>query len=191
MSCNKCYMNFCWFCLEDWSTHQDHFYCRKYGVGKEGLTNTPVHHNDEEDTNMEFQLFQLVSRFTDYQTSKTMAKKKADQFDLYIQQIKDHHTKTRGDGENSVANTFLLCIPLLEQCRSYIQYMIVAQAVEKNETIVVKIQAQQETLETVTERLARIVEVQLLAGKKEFPELKTLVKVAQQFVQSLVEQDSW
>jgi len=30
MRCIKCQKEFCWLCLDDWSTHKDHFKCHKY-----------------------------------------------------------------------------------------------------------------------------------------------------------------
>jgi len=192
MKCHKCRFQFCWFCLGDWATHTDHFRCSRYGVGQESLSNAPVHHDDLEDDDKDFLLLRLVSRFNDYQTSKNMAKKKEEELLDHIQSIKDQYSKTTDDRESYATHTLLQgCLPLIEQCRTFIQYMCVAQAVERKQKIIVKIQAQQETLETVTERLAQIVEVQLLAGKKDFPELKTLIKVAHQFLQSMGEQESW
>ena len=69
--------------------------------------------------------------------------------------------------------------------------MCIAQVIEQKHKVIIKIAAQQETLETITERLARIIEIDLLIRKHSMTEIKNLIKVGQQFVQSLSEQTAW
>ena len=68
MTCFKCHHQFCWMCLQDWSTHSNHFSCLKFPALKiDSINEEQIKKAEEQVKSFYFE------RFIDQQRSKTSA----------------------------------------------------------------------------------------------------------------------
>jgi len=154
MTCRQCNHQFCWLCLQDWSTHGSHFQCSKYKDGL--LQNKPEFREGAnkllEDLDERFLYY--LERFKNYESALK-----------YESELKEKIEKLKKEISNSgIHNTNFIyeAIDQLKLCRSLIMNMFIVLAFhnianeKKNE-----LDYELGTLELITERLANVLEKEL------------------------------
>jgi len=186
MTCQQCHQQFCWLCLQDWSTHGDHFKCAKYNDG--ALQNKP-----------EFREGQKVD-FADLDDTYIFYLERYKNYENALKYEKDLNDKVKNlskivEKEKGVLCDFLKeSVDQLHLCRTLIMNLFIYQCFshleneKKNLT-----DTEIGTLEMITERLANLLEKQLdikyVDDNKEAWtfHIKKVTKAAQKFVTTILE----
>jgi ariadne-1 len=183
MTCSQCHFQFCWLCLQDWSTHGDHFRCAKYG------DSTPQNSAEwrEGGPSIEGLLgsddyFTWYNRWTEYERSLSLEK---DHWSDTLQKIK--RVKQHNEG---IDPTFLVdAHEQLQLSRRILKYMSAMLCLTKDRVqkdLLIQYHGQ---LEVLTEKLAQRSEKQEDIEKMKAAEIRELVKISRKCVSNLIGSD--
>jgi len=165
MTCRPpCGQQFCWLCLDDWKSHNDHFKCKKHpeagspsDVGNRVLYLTDVKWDGDE-------LFvKLIDRFNFYSKSQKEAKEVQSKIDIVIDNLVRSKILMN-------PKPFQVVKATLERCRRVVQGMIVVRAMNIGNSNKQGIQAfQVKQFEDYIQDLSNKYEKDLLSLPQDFP----------------------
>jgi ariadne-1 len=112
MTCRTCHSQWCWRCLEDWSTHSDHFRCTKFDETDvkvlifptyqirlaNDCQDKPAFTNDElEKRKAKFKVAHFFNQFKDHDQSMKLEKQNRDKIDTLIKKLKAEMESVDGE----------------------------------------------------------------------------------------------
>lgn len=147
MTCGTCHHQFCWLCLQPWSTHSNHFQCSKYG--SKNVQNKPEWIDNDQRPNVDSipeEWMHYLDRYMQWANSLDQAEKTWDQLEGKINAL-------AADG---VDPSFALDgYRQLRESRRIIKYICVQICCEDKAKLKQINQLYLDSLEMVTEKLGK------------------------------------
>lgn len=176
MTCSNCRYAFCWLCLQNWSTHGNHFKCSKYGDTT--VTNKPKHHDDQEPKFEDVENFYFV-RYQEYTRALKLEDEHWKTTEQTIRHVKENNA--------SVDPTFLLeAHKQLQKCRRILTFTFAYLAM--NEDILIK--AFHEPMEMIVENLSQKTEKIRDFEQLDRVAIKKLTSLANKSLENFLEEES-